>query len=405
MNNNFNIRKILGVFLIGIFNLCVVAQNVESSHQSLSEKDRSFYNALYSTDCSIPEGTQVLHYPMLHMDSSNRIKNLEEVLRFEVRENISRSQWKLVQLIHQYPDVLLFDEKFTFKREADSAHEDFDKTLNNIRDSYSPPIANLGQTILDDIASAKSFEALSALSKKALYYGGSGVALHLNDIKHVYPVTPLSSLDEMSARYWESVNMSSGNAELRVSEIDNEINSLNEQFEKAKSIGNRVDMLQIVLTLKDLSNELRHLYEVFNGRIFDFQFRENLLAESVHHTLNDKANEDKMVLIAYGAGHDLSDNFKEYSFYRLPYSCSFLEAESFSFLNVLNVVSLMKTRPGEVNQEIVHSYVRDTIDRMPSEELKLLMSVLDMTFDEEPDTEVMKELFKTVINYILENDS
>jgi len=386
--------------------LSVVAQNVESSDQNLSEENQDFYNALYSTDCSVPEVTQVLHYPMVHMDPSNRItQNLEEALTFEVEKIVSRSQWKLVQLIHQYPDALLFDEKFTFKGEAYSAHEDFEKTLNNIRDSYSPLLTNLGQTILDDIANAKSFEELSALSKKALYYGGSGIALHLNDIEHVYPVTPLSSFDEMIDRYLESVNLSSESVMLRLFEISDEITILNEQFEKAKSIGNQADMLQILIALENLMNEVQYLNEVFSDISLDFQFREDLLAESVHHILNDKANKDKMVLIAYGAGHNLSDNFKEYSFYRLPYSCSFLMEENLSFLNIFFViVNIIRIHPGEVNREIVHSFVQNTIDRMPDEELQLVMSILDITFDEEFDPEFMRAHFRTIINHILEND-
>ena len=240
--------KTTGIFFVNLLlSGSVMAQNWGSLDQSvktvqkdvvLSREDQTFYDTLYNSDCSVPEGTQILHYPMVHRAPFN----MRDVLN--MREITSRSQWELLQLIRQYPSALVFSEQYWSESETHSA----DGVLQFILDSHSQEgnstsfdsdvshtsgsesdenvsalqqLDNLVQNVLDNVGKAASFEELHASSKQVLYDGGgSTVALSLGIIDRLYPSTLLSSQNDVFIQYWERI----GQAPIGVMERKKELN-------------------------------------------------------------------------------------------------------------------------------------------------------------------------------------
>lgn len=344
------------IFLSILLSGSVMAQDVSSSNQdlqnvqnNLSESGQALYNALYSKDCSIPEGTQILHYPMMHrmfVDRGEILQHFKD--RFNVEETVAFSQWRLLQLIRQHPNALLFEESVWTERLSDF-------------------IPSTEYEILENLQSAESYKDLKSVSKQALYNGASVLALHLNFTERLYPTTLLSSYFEVFSSYWESVEKDPKLVLDGISELPTEMMNIAMQYRQEESEDRRQ---QIKKSFHVLFEEFVNLRNLMMGMIIEW--REHLLFESVHQTLNEEANQDRMVIVAYGGAHDFSDNFRDYNFYTLPYSCSIFNTDVISPSDVLFVASMFDMNNGATEEikYILSEFVLDNLDHFSDEDVR-----------------------------------
>ena len=336
-----NINKILIVVLSFLFNIFVVAQNLQNT-TDLSQEDPYWHNAFYNTDCSIPEGTQILHYPMIHRYPEDN-QPLTKILLQDIEESVSLSQWRLLQLHHQYPNALVFSEQLWSEQGANAINNHpyphqliaIDEIHQNLTNSeVATPSSKDFQDNLDErhfnllnrIRNAKSFEELDPISKRVLYEaGGSLTALGLELIDRLYPTTLYSSSVEVFDEYWKSIDQDPTQVERTIHQLHQEMMTVAGTYHQAKSEKERN---QVEESFHTLFTEKENWLDLQRELLFDW--REQLLYESVVQVLNQDLNKDKMVIISYGAAHDFSDEFKDYHFYRLPAFCSHLQTESYA---------------------------------------------------------------------------
>ena len=347
-------KKILIVFLSTLLSMFVAAQNLELLNQNtsdLSRENQDFYNTFFNTDCSVPEDTQILHYPMLHqsiIEGSELFQKFQD--KFKLEEAVAFSQWRLLQLIRQHPNVLVFEESFWTESDMSLANEE----------SYLPGI-------LKSIDEAQFYEELTSLDKQALRRGASVLALHLGFIERLYPTTLFSSNSESIAefqKYWERVEKDPIHTLQRIIDLESEKMTIAVQYRQEKSEDKRN---QIRESYRMLFEEQSDLINLSDNMLF--QLRENWLSESVRQTLNKKNNR-QMVIIAYGSAHDLSDDFKDYNFYQIPYVCSGSITASASALNISTAISTLYDieRIARAKKYMIYQFTLDNLENLSDED-------------------------------------
>ncbi len=333
------------------------------------EKDLSnhpFYNTLHGTDCSIPEGTEVVHYPMFHRISkrifgfSEQDKTtIEEVMN--VHENVSYSSFNFIQMIKQHPTALVFSEAAWTQEMVDKVRFDDNKKtieyllgedkdgksgyagsdasdeytsgdeggesdyVDDIGDGTSGVESQISSTVnevLENIKIANSYEELSQDSIKVLsQLTGVEAAFFTSVIEEFYPATTFvsgTSVKEFKEVYLEMYGTDSLSVAEHLISFQQRILDLSDQFnqetDQVKKIELKEKMYQIYRSMLNLSK----LSEVD----FIFSYREQLLLESVENVISQPDNKGRLVVINYGAAHNFSDDFKDYNFYTLPYVCT-----------------------------------------------------------------------------------
>ena len=417
MKDLFILKKTLVVLLSVFLSLSVSAQDLNSSDQDLqteiglSKEDQAFYNALYNKDCSIPEGTQVLHYPMFHKTPSNTPEVLRNMLNaLNIEDTTSYSQWGVLQLIRQYPNALVFDEAFwteeaisqsasdlfwqsvVYARQniIDGNYDDYMETNNtslveyiyNLLFSQEEQETNIESTdeellyssteeeLLERFEIATAYEDLSSLGKKILYYGGTQVALGLGVIDRIYPTTLFSSLDEVRTAYWKSIQRDPEQVSQRISELNVELLKTAGQYNKETSVTKKDEIKE---SFRVLFEERQYLNSLQKG--FIFKWREHLLFKSVSKVLEEASNQSRMVIIPYGFTHDFSDDFKDYNFYQLPYACSIPTEEMISNLFFIGLLPEIKSKS---RRNMFHQFIRSNLQRASDESLeKVSVALMD----------------------------
>jgi len=403
------LKKIKQIFVIHISILLswsAMAQGVSSSNQglqnvqnNLSESGQAFYNALYSKDCSIPEGTQILHYPMIHQTSIDNESVQRFKAEFNVEEAVAFSQWRLLQLIRQHPNALVFAESISTEEVANSTGDLSMRVLRNVycQDESAHPYdicssydgdegfleyfwkemkrewygsylrAYYPSTYkdLENVQDAQSYDEITSLNKKVLYYGASLLAVALGLVERLYPVTLMSSLSEIFPDYWKSVEKDPKLVLDRMTELPTEMMDTAMQYRQEESEDRRQ---QIKESFRVLFEEFVNLQNLVMGMVLEW--REQLLFESVHQTLSERDHQDKMVIIAYGAGHDFSDDFKDYNFYALPYSCSLFNTNAISPLDVFVVSMFYMMNSDAEENTILSQFVLDHLDYFSDEDAR-----------------------------------
>ena len=161
-----------------------------------------FHNTLHGTDCSIPEGTEVVHYPMMHPIppgihnlSEESADQLEALL--DVKKAISYSSFNFVKLVEQHPSALIFSEMAWTQEMLHMIYHGMEiKKENNELFSKFPV----------HIKSVDSYENLNSDSLEVLSQStGVFAAILANVVNRIYPSTMMSSIEEILASYWEKV--------------------------------------------------------------------------------------------------------------------------------------------------------------------------------------------------------
>ena len=262
-------------------------------------------------DCQIPEGTQVVHYPMIHkknqmMSKYSGIQTPTHVDQF-FNSVAVYSQFHLTKFIGEYSEGQVFWEGAvqTFSKN-DLTNKALVLKLQN-RDvslSHHEILSYFPEGV------PHSFEDLTEDQKYMfLQVGGGLLSFILGDVDQIHRVTSEEKYKVVEAQLTDVLEDYGALLE--------EIVFLEKQLEQQEDI-------------QDLEKILENKYRDFDkiltkrDRVI-FKDRELALQEEVEKTLKTKGQEDSLVIIAYGASHELSDNFENYNFYTLPYECTMPE--------------------------------------------------------------------------------
>ena len=144
---------------------------------------------------------------------------------------------------------------------------------------------------------------------------GADVAFLVGIIKDLYPTTTLGSVDEVYARFFGYHDLVDPIA--TVAELDTQLRRIAREYNLADDLEERTRIKSAfsAVQLRKLKVE-----KVIHDSVFFW--REYLLFRSVREFLGDPKNQDRLVVISYGAGHDFSDEFADYAFQALPMACS-----------------------------------------------------------------------------------
>ena len=348
------------VFLfLAVFSYKVYANDSRVDQQVF--EDHPLYNTLYGTDCAVPEGTQVVHYPMIHPPRG------EDSSRGHLfMSAIPRSSFNFIQWIRNYPQALVFDEPLWTNQLAEKAMIELTPSFwkMNPIDQY--------RTELDEMRETHHYQDLSLNSRRLLtLLTGGEAAFALGIIQRLYPTTLKSSIEEVEESYFIFHGITDTHRDISLPWIDlnQKLLELAEQFHQEKTLSAKEDIKQ---QMRQTYDDVLQLEKLSNGRHL-FEWREQLLAEAVETVLNTPENKNQMIVISYGMGHDLSDHFSSYNFYVLPYSCVIGRAVSsdFEILIVLMFQYQVSYHLFEENVlSILHQDILDRVDRLSSNDLE-----------------------------------
>ena len=413
--------KHLLVLMLFFSAMTVTAQGLESSDQNLQttqnenvlpEEVQAFYNTLYSKDCSVPEGTQILHYPTVHKAPANFPPIFTA---FELDKIVSLSQWQMLQLIRQHPNALVFSELFWTEESSLSAVDYFNRVVGHVYYNQQASVSEsvnennedlfsefmkVRRQVLEELKTAKSFEELDETNKNILYYGGSIVALSLGIIDRLYPTTLLSSEDEALNQYWMNINKDPEQVQQRVEEINAELMDIALRYKQEESV---IKQNQLKESFRVLFEEKRYLISLNKDMVSTW--RERLLFESVRKTLMENSNQDKMVIITYGVAHDFSDDFKDYNFYKMPYSCSFLDRDNMSAENLVLLIANLLGIKDQSQRNMLSRFLYDSVQNMSEDSLQPIFSFYkqfgaNTIVDEEIHVELIREVLIGMIQHL-----
>ena len=263
-----------------------------------------------SLDCQIPESAQVVHYPMIHRKN----QMISQYSGFQHPKHIDQffnsvavySQFHLTKFIKEYDDGKVFWEgavqtfstkdlkKGSLVLKMDSGDDPFSISHHEILSYFPEGVPDQ----FEDLTTGQRYMLLQA--------GGGLISFIMGDIDQVHRVT--------SEERYETTMDHLTNVLQNYGTLLQEIIVLEEQMEQEGSA-------------KDLKQTLENKYKDFDkiaaqkDRVI-FEDREMALQEEVERVLNTSGQEDLLVIIAYGAAHELSDNFEDYNFYMLPHDCT-----------------------------------------------------------------------------------
>ena len=349
---------------------------------SLDLTSHPFYNTLYSRDCSIPEGTQVIHYPIYHAS----------ILEGNLEDLAIRSSFSFLQFLKEHPEAVVFPEKIWFANPLSEIISEVNKFVKHY--------FNFDMNTIDSIQNVKnknSYNQLTEEEKKFLYATGGISHIFLGMPHQTYSVTLFTDEDEMATSYWIPHGMTKSN--LRELMIETRIILLEQYLkliELVKQFKN--NSLTIDQTQEEFSSiyaEIKNL-EKLNTH-FLFQFRENLLFEAVEKRMNEPDNQNKLAVIFYGMAHDFSDEFKQVNFYTLPVLCVMDELPSTDmYIHIL--LGLSQFHPNdEVKQEILHKEFLRLWNSSSQEDRIILRQILSEIF-------LSQDLFTFFETFLLTTD-
>ena len=335
-----------------------------------------FYNTLYGTDCSIPEGTEVVHYPMIHPmnpqvlhlseESADRLETL-----FDSKAAISYSSFNFLKLVEQYPSALVFSESFWTQDMVETFYTAFkgrqEQEDNEFFDEFSY------------IKSVDSYEDLHSDSLKLLsQLTGVQVSIITDVINEVYPATTMSSLEEVPTSYWEKYDTDALSVSEKMTYLQKRALVLSDQFNKET---NKVKKNK----LKEMAYQTyKEVYDLMKLQ-FDYlmNYREKLLFKSVENVISQLDNSNRLVIINYGAAHNFSDDFRYYNFYTLPYSCtmspSYLDSHQFTIIliGMYGQFSTINSKDKKNVLSILFSEIMDRVNHLSEEGRKDLKDLLN----------------------------
>ena len=261
-------------------------------------------------DCRIPESAQVVHYPMIHKKS----QMISEYSVFQAPKHIDQffhsvaiySQFHLTKLIKEYSNGQVFWEGST----QTFSTQDLGKGTLILKMNHGDnPFSISHHEILSYFPEGipERFEDLTLPQKYMFLQAGGGfLSFIMGDIDKIHRVT--------SEERYETVITQLTDVLQDYGTLLEEIVLLEEQIEQKENA-------------KDLEKTLENKYRDFDKILAErdrviFEDRELALQEEVERILNTSGQTDSLVIIAYGAAHELSDNFENYNFYMLPHKCT-----------------------------------------------------------------------------------
>ena len=152
--------------------------------------------------------------------------------------------------------------------------------------------------------------------------GAAPISLSLDHIKVIHRThnpSEAKMLSQILTRVWDSQNA-----------LKLESHDLYRRILDAEENGDKEELKKLRAEAKKISEKRLLLEENSDQLILDE--RETILSREVHFFLEN--NPSRKVFIIYGAAHDLSDEFRENSFYTLPHKCtmppSFLKSPEYA---------------------------------------------------------------------------
>ena len=359
--------------------ICISAE-VEEGDDYLESRDLTqhpFYNTLHSKDCSIPEGTEVVHYPMRHPINKTVTHAVETILNsvgveINIDELTTYSTFHFIKLLKQYSSSIIFEEFLLSQSQLNNINTVIEQSTGR---SIGVQEASELRT---NLQRADSFEDLNLKSKALLSRLTGGLAVFLTGItSNIYPVSTKSSVEEVMASFEDTFGTNFFNAQKEIQILSEDLASTAYQFngeidQTRKTIlrDNAYQIYKKKYTLRRLSNN------------FVSPYREQLVLQIVEDTISQSKNEDKLIVINYGMFHDFSDDFEDYNFYTLPYACSMPSLYFSSIHFIAELIGLyMKNAHADVeNKETILAIllpeIMDRVSRLSQEEQRKLDSVL-----------------------------
>lgn len=260
--------------------------------------------AFISPDCTIPSSAEVIHYPMMHNISEMFQTHFPQDVQDFFEESIIYSQFQLFKTIQNYNDMDIFWEGFSSSLMQDQ-RDSIDYVLENKEDEYSYLLSN--NDIKKLFKNYSSYDYLTYSQKKILLeLGGAPVAFAYGATHALHRVvTPKEALmnnKKILSIYQENLSLKDELIPLR-DEFSNKDNN-----QKLKELEKEIDTI-----IEQMNQNQKKMDEII------FDQREVALKKEVQAVLK-KTN--KPVLIAFGAAHDFSDEFKNYEFYTISTQCS-----------------------------------------------------------------------------------
>ena len=414
-----NCLIIFGIYLI-----------IAQSGATQTPLNNSWYNILYSKDCDIPNQAEIIHYPMVHPHSINldyvfkyffnRSESDESGINQEpttvmmksnsISENaqsetdylspaistdeqseqtiilapnftyinpVAYSSFQFIQLLKKYPSALVFDEMIwspTFAKVVGRMGKWWNYT-NKILWPLALVSNNLFgfQITMERLTNISSYNTLEFEERRILSkFTGGIIALLLGIIDRLYPSTLIEPVTVVE-QHWKKYELIPNEAYPQLVDGINQLSHLSSQFKKA----NKEEQKEIKNKFYKLYNKLKNLRRI--NMDFLFQYRESLLFDSVRSTLTHQIDhQTDPVIVAYGMAHDFSDEFSNYNFYTIPYSCSLPEGYT-SDLNIyVSIIRHYIQETNEENKDVIYEFLQEKwIQMSESERNRLKRSSLN----------------------------
>ena len=350
--------KVLYYLAFIILNTLALGNPSRSNTVPLELTSHPFYNTLYNHDCSIPEGTQVIHYPIYH---STILKEFQDLT--------IRSSFAFLQFLKAHPQAVVFPEKIWFENTLSERMPEVNKYM---------ALLDLDMNTIDSIQNVKnknSYDQLTEEEKKFLYATGGISHIFLGMPHQTHSVTLFANEDELSTSYWTPYGITQPTLlEIVIEKSIIFTEKYLKLVELAKQIKNNS------LTEDQIQEEFSSIYTEIKNFLnldinFILQFRENLLLEAVEKRMNESNNQNKLAVIFYGMGHDFSDEFRQVNFYTLPFSCAMGEIPSIDMYSILLGMSQLHPND-EIKQEIIHKELVRMWNSSPQEDRIILREIL-----------------------------
>ena len=336
-----------------------------------------FYNTLHGTDCSIPEGTEVVHYPMIHPISpgthSLSEENVDQFKKLlDIKKNVSYSSFNFIKLIEQYPSALVFSEAAWTQNMLEMIYQGIEVKKED---------SELFREFSAYIKSVDSYENLNSDSLEILSQStGVLAAIIAGVIGEVFPSTTISSIEEVPASYWEKYSIDALSVSEKMNYLAQRVLKLSGQFSKETDEVKKKKLKEMIY---HIYREQHHLMKLQFDYLFTY--REGLLFESVESVINQPDNNNRLAVINYGAAHNFSDDFKYYNFYTLPYACtmseSYFSSHQFTILliGMYGQIATIDLTDKEDILEVLFSEIMNRINHLSEEGRKDLKNILDNT--------------------------
>ena len=360
--------KFLFVVLIMLKTNGILAQD-HSINPSL--KEAPLYNTLYGTDCSIPQGVQFVHYPMLHparfvmpifWKHLFKYGNLRDDF---VHYEVAYSSFSFIQFIKKNPTAVVFDEMLIGRENMDLYKDLRDRYINYPKTQliYPDIFYKFDDLIssLWNIQTVNSYEQLTFKEVNILSRSTGGIIAYISGLLNsLYPVTFLPH-SEFVEIYFDSNSIDALFNDRK--DLVNHLISLTDKFNASNNEIKKEKIKQdFYFYYKKLIQLLRELSD------YTIHWREESLFNFVIDQVRKKDLSDKPIVIAFGAGHDFEDDFAEESFYTLPFSCT-LPLDAINFLLDIGITRYL-VEESEFNREILRQFIEQQWNRMSVDQKK-----------------------------------